>query len=596
MAKIGSLTADLKLESAAFIRDMRKAAQETAKSTSQMQKGMASLQKQAASLGTAMKGFLTIQGIRGLVNLGASAVRLADDIGDAATALGVGAEELQRLRYAAEQSDVSVESLDNALKLFQKSVASGKIKDASFEDFIQRIREAPTHIEKVRIAQQGLSKQFQSGILLASTSQEEFNRLLAEAPVITNKAVAGADSLSKEFLKINDAVTKGFATGFIEEFAKSTTTSAENIKTLGEAVEELGRILGRVFALAKDGVNLVIERWQAWHDLISSINDLIPKIPIPKWMGGPDKDSTKDLGIKPPGEALSDLGKETQEELEKTAAAAAELKKEMMTGWDATVIKNELTPAVKELHDTLESAGQMAASAFASAIVEGKDFQEVINDLLKDIAKMIIQMLLMKAIKSSIDAGFSAMTGVPTANFHGGGLVGTDSSRSRQLSPLAFLAAPRLHEGLKPSEFPAVLEKGEGVFTPKQMKALGQRSIISEKDKSLFSSSQIKALGGDSIFADMPRFHNGMMPNFSGSVSKAQTDAMSQRSSGDVNIRIDNRNGSDVQAKGEKDENGDINIEIVIDQVVGRKLLQPGAASNRAMKQGFGAQPVGIRR
>jgi hypothetical protein len=97
---------------------------------------------------------------------------------------------------------------------------------------------------------------------------------------------------------------------------------------------------------------------------------------------------------------------------------------------------------------------------------------------------------------------------------------------------------------MMPGEFPAVLKKGEGVFTPAQMAALGGRD----------------------------------------------------RGGGDVNIHIDNRNGSDIQAKGEKDENGDINIEIVVDQIVGRKLLQPGAASNRAMKQGFGAQPVGIRR
>jgi hypothetical protein len=37
----------------------------------------------------------------------------------------------------------------------------------------------------------------------------------------------------------------------------------------------------------------------------------------------------------------------------------------------------------------------------------------------------------------------------------------------------AFAFAPRLHAGFMPDEYPTVLKKGEGVFTPGQMKALG---------------------------------------------------------------------------------------------------------------------------
>jgi hypothetical protein len=59
--------------------------------------------------------------------------------------------------------------------------------------------------------------------------------------------------------------------------------------------------------------------------------------------------------------------------------------------------------------------------------------------------------------------------------FHSGGVVGEDAPGFRRSMPaLAYLNAPRFHAGLAPDEFPAILRRGEGVFTPKQMRALGE--------------------------------------------------------------------------------------------------------------------------
>ena len=62
--------------------------------------------------------------------------------------------------------------------------------------------------------------------------------------------------------------------------------------------------------------------------------------------------------------------------------------------------------------------------------------------------------------------------------YHNGGLVG-NRGLTRSVSALAFLGAPKFHTGgivgggLLPSEVPIIAQKGEGVFTPDQMRAMG---------------------------------------------------------------------------------------------------------------------------
>ena len=60
-----------------------------------------------------------------------------------------------------------------------------------------------------------------------------------------------------------------------------------------------------------------------------------------------------------------------------------------------------------------------------------------------------------------------AAPAVPT--FHSGGIVGDAGAVSRAVALSTFAHAPRLHSGLAPDEYPAVLQKGEAVVTAQQM-------------------------------------------------------------------------------------------------------------------------------
>jgi hypothetical protein len=59
------------------------------------------------------------------------------------------------------------------------------------------------------------------------------------------------------------------------------------------------------------------------------------------------------------------------------------------------------------------------------------------------------------------------------SGFHSGGIVGAEPTFARSVPSTIFTSAPRFHSGLMPNEFPAILQKGEGVFTRGQMAAMG---------------------------------------------------------------------------------------------------------------------------
>ncbi len=131
-----------------------------------------------------------------------------------------------------------------------------------------------------------------------------------------------------------------------------------------------------------------------------------------------------------------------------------------------------------------------AEDALANFVRTGElSFGRLVDSMISDLARLALQQAVigpLARLLGGLLGGGGGLAGAPLgdgsgfAGFaHGGGIAGRLAVR-RPVPALAFAGAPRLHRGgLAGDEVPAVLRRGEGVFTPEQMAALGPRGPMS---------------------------------------------------------------------------------------------------------------------
>lgn len=139
-----------------------------------------------------------------------------------------------------------------------------------------------------------------------------------------------------------------------------------------------------------------------------------------------------------------------------------------------TQVENATVNALKGMEDAL-----------TQFVTTGKlEFSDLVNSIVADLARIAIRSQitgpLASALFSALGGGGSpADFGFTTGGIgHSGGIAGQLTRRRPGLPAQVFAGAPRLHQGglagrLRPNEVPAILQRGEGVFTPEQMRALG---------------------------------------------------------------------------------------------------------------------------
>jgi hypothetical protein len=301
MANIGSLTADLRLESAAFIRDLKRAADATARSTAAMQNNMTQMQRGFAAASRSIKGlaaaYISLAGVRRVAAFTKQALQSASAIREQAEALGLTAEQFQAYQIAAEQTGGSAEGVTRQIGFFIKSLGQaqqgiGGLAKALMESnpgllaqlqgatsarealdlMFNAIREAPTIFEKSRLAALAFGKDAKTAVSLATNSSEEARQKFIDLGLaIKNDAAAKVDDIMDRVDLMRRAFVSGFTTSFIDRFTGALSGSDEQLRTLSETGKTLGDALARA-------INGAVEAFEYLHHHADEVKAVIVSI------------------------------------------------------------------------------------------------------------------------------------------------------------------------------------------------------------------------------------------------------------------------------------------------------------------------------
>jgi len=162
----------------------------------------------------------------------------------------------------------------------------------------------------------------------------------------------------------------------------------------------------------------------------------------------------------------------------------------------------------RDLFNTLAEEALRAAYRIAFA----KPLGNLLENLLGNLGSSLFGLFGSTGPSAGSLAGSSVVPGpggtlVPV--IHSGGVVGADRLAMRAVADSAFAGASRFHRGgIVPGETPAILQRGEAVFTPGQLRALGA-AVSRAPEMNLVVNVENRAPGTDAR-ADLRREPDGL--------------------------------------------------------------------------------------
>lgn len=241
----------------------------------------------------------------------------------------------------------------------------------------------------------------------------------------------------------------------------------------------------------------------------------------------------------------------------------------------------ETTDYAASVEQSLTGIFDRATDAFAEFALTGKmDLADLFNYFLQSLAVIGSRNAIggivggLTSALGSIVGGFFGGGGITskttgstwssgvsyemTTGWHRGGLVGSDSPTfTRNVPAFAFAGAPRLHSGggwFAQDEYPAILQRGERVLNRDETAA----------------------------------YHAGMAAGGNRGNSSSREPA--------VYVTINNTTGEPVSTQRSRDGNGNTNIEVLVGNVVAKRLANPGTEVNRAARAITGSRQSVIGR
>ncbi len=212
--------------------------------------------------------------------------------------------------------------------------------------------------------------------------------------------------------------------GLQPEISKEDFTR-DKLEAYRSMYSEMGRMSEQLYQVEKRLLDLQLEEYKSFIDdkvaLAAWYNEQVRKLDIEK--------------LKSSGSFVSGI-KSAQREMANDIKTFGE-------------IGSEVAYAVRDAF----------ADSFADMILNARKFKDAATGFLRAVAASIIQIMAMQ-VATGLMVGAGVMK---TPAKHLGGAIGAGSTE-RTVPKMLFSNAPRLHAGLQPDEFPAILQRGESVI------------------------------------------------------------------------------------------------------------------------------------
>ena len=155
-------------------------------------------------------------------------------------------------------------------------------------------------------------------------------------------------------------------------------------------------------------------------------------------------------------------------------------------------LRRESTGAAEFAREQTIDAFRSMEDALVEFVTTGKvSFSGFVDSVIADLARLVVRRAITQpladALFDALDGGASDAGGgdafrrLQAGVGHAGAVAGAPGGVTRSVPAAIFAGARRYHAGavagLRPEEVPIIVQRGEGIFTPQQMRALGSPSV-----------------------------------------------------------------------------------------------------------------------
>lgn len=225
---------------------------------------------------------------------------------------------------------------------------------------------------------------------------------------------------------------------------------------------------------------------------------------------------------------------------------------------------DEAGNAARQFEQVTTKSLKAGEDAFVQWAKTGKfNAADLFNTIAEEALRAAIRMSVIKPFAGFLDNVFGSIgasmfgggSSAPVGDFpapgpvmvaHTGGVIGIDTLDSRAVDPTMFASAPKFHGGgVVGGEVPIIAQRGETVFTPGQMRALGA--------------------------------------------------GLGQKPEVSVTVNVDNRApGTEAQVQTRRDANGNLGLDIVVEKVEGKLARNIGRGEGLAptLERRYGLNPA----